>query len=36
MDSRMIGIILVLAVACWAVYSVLQIRKEKKGKSVPK
>ncbi len=38
MDSRVIGIILVAAVACWAVYSILRVRKEKEkgGKSVRK
>jgi hypothetical protein len=38
MDSRVIGIILVVAMVCWAVYSILRMRKEKEkdGKSVRK
>jgi hypothetical protein len=38
MDSRVIGIILVAAVLCWAVYSILRMRKEKQkgGKFVRK
>ena len=38
MDSRVIGLILVAAVLCWAVYSILRMRKEKEkgGKSVRK
>ncbi len=38
MDSRVIGIILVAAMVCWAVYSILRMHKgkEKGGKSVRK
>jgi hypothetical protein len=38
MDSRLIGMILVAAMVCWAAYSILKIRKEKEkgGKSARK
>jgi O-antigen ligase len=30
MDSRLIGLVLVVAMVCWAVYQIWQIRKAKK------
>jgi hypothetical protein len=38
MDSRVFGLILVVAVICWAVYSILRMRREKQkgGKFVRK